>query len=97
MKLLQLSWRNPALILIMLGVCVLSLGFLNQMSNLDIPPQDAPPAIAQKYARESAQRALKNRRDTARFYQAGRLLLGLGLGVGFLQSVARLAGRSKKN
>lgn len=97
MKFLQLSWRNPALILIMLGICVLSLGFLNEMSNLDIPPQDAPPAIAQKYARESAQRALKNRRDTARFYQMGRLLLGLGLGIGFLQSVVRLTRRKGSN
>jgi hypothetical protein len=97
MKLLHLSWRNPALILILLGICVLSLGFLNDAFRLDIPPQDAPPAIAQKYARESAQRALKNRRETARFYQAGRLLLGLGLGIGFLQSVARLARRKDGN
>jgi hypothetical protein len=94
MKLLHLSWRNPALILILLGVCVLSLGFLNEISHIDIPPQDPPPAVAQKYARESAQEKLKNQRDTARFYQAGRLLLGIGLGIGFLQSVVRLTRRN---
>ena len=97
MKLLHLSWRNPALILILLGICILSLGFLNEMSNLDIPPQDAPPAIARKYAQESAREALKNRHKTARLYQTGRLLLGLGLGIGFLQSVARLAQRKDGN
>lgn len=90
MKLLQLSWRNPALILILLGVCVLSLGFLNDVLRIDIPPQDPPPIVAQKYAQET----LKNRRDTALFYQAGRLLLGLGLGIGFLQSMARLVRRN---
>jgi len=93
MKLLHLSWRNPALILILLGICVLSLGFLNNVFRIDIPPQDPPPAVAQKYARE----ALKNRRETARLYQSGQLLLGLGLGVGFLQSVARLARRKDGN
>ncbi len=97
MKLLHLSWRNPALILILLGVCVLSLGFLNNVFRIDIPPQDPPPAVAQKYVRESAREALKNRREAARLYQSGQLLLGLGLGVGFLQSVARLARRKAGN
>ncbi len=96
MKLLHLSWRNPALILTLLGVCVLSLGFLNNAFRIDIPPQDPPPAVAQKYARENAREALKNRRETARLYQAGQLMLGLGLGVGFLQSVVRLTQRSHK-
>lgn len=92
MKLLHLSWRNPALILILLGVAVMSLGFLNGMFNIDIPPQDPPSAVAQKYARET----LSNKRKTARLYQTGQLLLGLGLGIGFVQSAVRLTRRDNK-
>ena len=66
--------RNPALILILLGVGALSFGFLNNVFRIDIPPQDPPPAVAQKYARE----VLENKRQTARFYQGGTTAAGLG-------------------
>lgn len=82
----RLLRRNPALILILLGIFGFGLGFLNEAFRIDIPPQDPPPAVAQKYARDLA----RNRRQTDNFLQVGKLLLGLGIGVAFVQSVARL-------
>ena len=79
--------RNLALVLVVLGIVAFTCGFFYSAFTGDfIPPQDAPPAIAQMYAaRVSANAEIQNE-----LYNWGRILLGLGIGIGVLQTVWRV-------
>lgn len=102
MRFFRLLTRSLALLLIVAGAAVLSCAYLygvfGEAANFDAPPQDAPPAVAQKYARnevQSRQRIAQIQRTTARFNRGGTLLLGLGLGLGVVQSIVSITRRKK--
>ena len=86
--------RNIALILIVLGLIAFFCGFFYSAYTGDfLPSQDAPPAVAQALtARVAASAQVQNE-----LYNWGRISLGLGIGVGVLQTVARvLSGARRK-
>lgn len=100
MSFIRLLMRNGALLLIVVGASVLSFAYLfvffAAITNFDVPPQDAPPAIAQEYARREAQvrREMVQLRHRQEIWNRGGVfLLGCGLALGVTQSVVALTRR----
>ena len=90
---LRVLARNIALILIVLGLVALCGGFFYGVSAVDfVPPQDPSPGMA----RAHAARVAATTQVQQEWFRAGRLLLGLGLGIGVLQTVARVLGGARR-